>query len=55
MGWASDALAGLERLFLLGLTEISTLAQGKENDRLAGDGADVLNTLTPVSPGPTLP
>ena len=42
MGWASDALAYLERLFLFGLTDIRRLGQGEENNLLACDGADVV-------------
>ena len=37
-----DALACLERLFLLGLTELRRLGEGEENDLLAGGGADVM-------------
>ena len=42
MGWAFDALACLERLFLFGFAEIGRLGQGEENDLLAGDGADAM-------------
>jgi len=38
----SAILACLERLSLLGLTEVRRLGQGEENDLLAGDGADVM-------------
>jgi hypothetical protein len=42
MGWTSDALARLERLFLIGFAEIGRLGEGEENDLFAGYGADVM-------------